>query len=143
MKTVIGNVLDYDGTIVHQCNAQTSRAMGLAKAIFDTYPEANIYNDGTRRVPGTIIIREPIVNLIGQKTPGKPKAGESAAMREAWFEQALIELADYCHEAEIEEVAFPYGIGCGLAGGNWDNYKAMIKQFERDSDVHVVVFKLQ
>ena len=30
---------------------------------------------------------------------------------------------------ELESVAFPYGIGCGLAGGNWEEYQAMLEEF--------------
>ena len=39
--------------------------------------------------------------------------------REQWFKQCLDELGkcDY-----YQNFAFPYKIGCGLAGGNWDHY---------------------
>ena len=46
--------------------------------------------------------------------------------RERWFQQCLDELGqcDSC-----QNLAFPYKIGCGLAGGNWDRYLPMIKNF--------------
>jgi hypothetical protein len=30
---------------------------------------------------------------------------------------------------DTDEIAFPYGIGCGLAGGNWKRYEEMIEEF--------------
>ena len=29
----------------------------------------------------------------------------------------------------LESIAFPYLIGCGLAGGEWNDYKAAIESF--------------
>ena len=46
--------------------------------------------------------------------------------REKWFRQCLDELGK-CDQ--YQSLAFPYKIGCGLAGGNWENYLVMINDF--------------
>jgi hypothetical protein len=56
--------------IAHQCNASHNRAYGLASGIFKKYPKANIYsgkNKTNNRELGDIIIRDKIINIIGQK----------------------------------------------------------------------------
>lgn len=58
--------------------------------------------------------------------------------RETWFGEALADLATQLKE-EKETVAFPYKIGCGLAGGNWEKYRAMIEKFDEDND-HIEVW---
>ena len=47
--------------------------------------------------------------------------------------------------AELESVAFPYLIGCGLAGGDWQSYGAMVSDFARrvgEHGVRVTIVKL-
>ena len=34
---------DDENILVHQCNCVTNHAKGLAKNVFDLYPDANIY----------------------------------------------------------------------------------------------------
>lgn len=129
-----GDLLSYSGYIVHQCNCVTNRPLGLSAQIFRKFPEANIYSDGTQRKPGQIIVRGRVVALLAQKTPGKPKATEP---REEWFLCCLNELKTFMEQNDITEIAFPYGIGCGLAGGNWDKYYQMIEEFAKDTTVYL------
>ena len=95
MRIVNGNILNADEKIiVHQINAVTTYARGLAQYIFEKYPYSNVYRE--RRIsedcdgkkiamiedisdPGTIIIRtnslnsaKPIIiGLVGQHMPGR------------------------------------------------------------------------
>jgi hypothetical protein len=112
------------------CNCRTTAAGGLAAAVFAAFPHADIYTDGTARSPGSIHIRgggvgsgdisvRGVINMLAQDLPGKPPThnGESSQQRHLWFQQCL-----HAMEAvgsELHSVAFPYGIGCGLAGGDW------------------------
>lgn len=137
---VKGNVLTYPGYIVHQCNCVTSRPMGLSEQIFKKFPDANIYRDGTPREPGEIVVRGKIIAFLAQNTPGKPKPFETAMRRESWFRACLEKLKTFLKENEITDVAFPYGIGCGLAGGNWTTYMQMIEEFAKD--FNVVIYRL-
>lgn len=44
--------------------------------------------------------------------------------RKKWFQDCL----DILDENNYTVVAMPYGIGCGLAGGKWKDYKDMIEK---------------
>jgi O-acetyl-ADP-ribose deacetylase (regulator of RNase III) len=124
--------------IVHQCNCVTRRALGLAASVFAAYPAADTY--GAPRVPGTMVVvgvtsDKPdcpryVCNLYAQRMPGRA-AFETRAMRLAWFRSALDALLAWTREHAVEVVAFPRGIGCGLAGGSWDAYEAEIACFAR------------
>lgn len=128
--------------IVHQCNCLTTGAAGLAADMFRAFPHADVYTDGSNRVPGTVDVRggkpngdgayeRGVVNLFGQFRPGKAaRAGltsDTAAIRLRWFQTALVELSE--RGAELESVAFPHLIGCGLAGGDWAAYSQLIEDF--------------
>ena len=56
--------------------------------------------------------------------------------RERWFSQCLDELGQCDH---YQNLAFPYKIGCGLAGGNWDHYLTMIRDFAVKYKKHVTL----
>ena len=123
--------MDVD-TIVHQCNATSKRSLGLASSIFKKYPSANIYSGKYKeenREVGTIIERavkdKKIINLICQKNPGKPSKGDTSEDRLRWLTECL-KLVVKCKPSSI---AFPYHMGCGLAGGNWNEVLKIIEDF--------------
>lgn len=127
------------------------KSLGLSKALFSKFPYSNVYNGSSEpRVPGTIVIRggsggqRGVVNLFGQEKPGKPTGAESRATREGWFESGLNSLIEINSTMSLGSVAFPYGIGCGLAGGTWANYEAMITAFAQQvaDDVEVTIVRL-
>ena len=56
--------------------------------------------------------------------------------REQLFQQCLEELRK-CDS--YQNLAFPYKVGFGLAGGNWDHYLPMIKNFAVKYKEHVTL----
>ena len=124
-----GDIADATETyIVHQGNCETTTAKGLARHLFQRFPKAAIvYRPGNVRVPGTIQLIDRIVTLFGQHRPGRPSRTETAAQRETWFAEGLAALTVLVRPGE--SVAFPYQIGCGLGGGDWAHYAAMIDAF--------------
>jgi len=115
---------------------------------------ANLANPWDRPDPGTVeLLRDendpshPVVACVyGQWSPGAltsaslPSAyplapgetsTETALLRERWFSMGLAQLAERVRERFHEPVtiAFPYHIGCGLAGGDWSKYSAIIAGF--------------
>lgn len=124
--------------IVHQTNCVTSGARGIAKSIFQRHPHADVYGErqktGRKGVVGTIDARggdgdrQGIIALYGQYGPGKPKASghDTARAREAGFRNGLKAIAQL---PGLKSVAFPFQIGCGLAGGDWNSYKAALEEF--------------
>ncbi|GMI33734.1 hypothetical protein TrRE_jg11320 [Triparma retinervis] len=138
---VHGDLLAHDADyIVHQCNCRTTRAMGLACSLFCSFPHADTYKVPSdlklapmppKRVPGTLTLHggpgtglRGVINLYGQDAPGK--TAETKAQRLTWFQNALQQLADV---PNLNSVAFPHGIGCGLAGGSWTQYEAALGAF--------------
>ena len=72
-----------------------------------------------------------VLSIYGQLNGGGPgEKPDSAADREAYFKNGL----DYIKTQEpgLKSIAFPEGIGCGIGGGHWPNYKTMIREFARD-----------
>lgn len=140
---VRGDLLAHDADyIVHQCNCRTTRAWGLAYSLFGSFPHADTYTLPSdpkiapmppKRVPGTLTLHggpgtglRGVVNLYGQDAPGKASTAETKAQRLTWFQDALLQLADV---PDLKSVAFPHGIGCGLAGGAWTQYEAALVAF--------------
>ena len=52
---------------------------------------------------------------------------ETPQLREQWFAACLAALAVELDRLALRRVALPHGIGCGLAGGAWPRYRAMIE----------------
>lgn len=154
--------------VVHQANCLSRGARGLAKALFDAFPEANIYQDRDEpSVPGMLLITRPgVVHLFAQFHPGGPTSAvrrqghcdiplpsladqsfqhhrrhssyhikEPASVRVHYMQSCLELLASRVLNTPLPPskpkmvLAFPHLLGCGLAGGDWDAYKAMIEAF--------------
>lgn len=153
--------------IAQQCNCVTLNAQGLAANIASKYAYADLYGKRTGRnascatlatqdAPGTCILARPppdvagpvIAHLMGQLAPGKPASAarkygvlpgtDNAKNRHEYFKSALAELAKVCLEEEWKVVAFPFRIGCGLAGGSWPDYLAMLQEFSDLVSAHGV-----
>lgn len=122
--------------IVHQTNCVSEgKAAGLAYYLFKAFPHADCYSGRVKpSIPGTIDIRgggfngRLVVNLMGQYYPGGSYdfEGDDAEDRKHYFHRCLNRLAKIDN---LESVAFPYCIGCGIAGGDWNWYLNMINKF--------------
>lgn len=155
MEIVDGSIFDSkEKYLCHQTNCVTTRAAHLSKTVFEYYPYADIY---TKRQepdkPGTIVVKGDgdshrfIVNMLGQYYPGSPRypdgKGDGTLAREEYFHKCLIALSKI---PNLESVAFPYRIGCGAAGGNWEKYQTMISNFSayvaKTQNAKVVVYRV-
>ena len=59
--------------------------------------------------------------------PGKPSRGrDSAVSRLEAFGKAIDQIAEL---PELKSIGFPYGIGCGLAGGDWNKHGRLLEDF--------------
>jgi len=156
-KVIAGDIREADEKyICHQCNSVTATAAHLAKTIFVKFPYANIYKERAgisdlpkkTEQPGMIVVRGNgvderfVIGMIGQYYPGKPKYPNSTRdgyrVRKEYFKKCLGEIAKI---NGLESVAFPYGIGCGAAGGDWGSYLVMIQEFAKTSGVKVRIYK--
>ena len=155
VSIVNGNILDYTEDnknvfICHQTNCVTKTSAGLAKSIFDKYPESNIYkNNNILRTPGVYIETKTndgktIIHLNAQNNPGKVSNKETSYQRLEWFQSCLALLSHDINNNNFinntpEIILFPYGIGCGLAGGNWDDYLKSIGIFNQTLPKHITL----
>lgn len=123
--------------IAHQINTIAKSCGGLAYQIFSKYPEANIYkftdyreigmcykdicNDGTT-----------IYHLVGQINLGLPNNDslDSYKNRLIFFKNAIVQMeldfSDY--DKCLADIAVPFKIGCGLGGGNWEDYYKILDE---------------
>ena len=113
-----------------------------------------------RPAPGSVEARHPptfpsrwptVVCLYGQWAKGPagkyerhiaPPGGgkDDARQREAWFGECLRRLGARQGAMRFASIAFPYQIGCGLAGGCWAAYEAMLRAFAAEHvDIRVVI----
>ena len=125
--------------IVHQVNCMGAMGRGLALQIKQRYP--SVYKhykmacDKYRpeellgkvqviRISDTL----SVVNLFGQLDYGTvARYTDYTAFREA-----VQKLND---RFRGETIAFPYKIGCGLAGGDWDTIQSIIAETMTDCEV--------
>ncbi len=155
----MGKIIEVDGDLVkmtdikifiHQCNCFGTMGAGIAKQIADTYPEV-AKADRTamkyftsEKIFGTVL---PVktsdgrvcINMYSQYHYGKGKQTDSEA-----FVKCLNGLVNYLNQfglnSEAIKVGFPRMIGCGLAGGNWNEIYGYIKDFSEkiNNPVYIV-----
>lgn len=154
--------------------------------LFKKYPHANTYRSASSsRIPGTISVHHPVINLYGQDFPGKELSNShKGRQRIEWFRQGLDEIdslmqtivapavgmttsGDYeqsnednidilnteekladdgtenciCSKA-IGTLYFPYQIGCGLAGGDWNTYRSILFEWSHGKPYNVHIISL-
>lgn len=124
--------------IVHLCNVTGNRS---CNSITKKFPNSNIYSGKYKvsvRKPGTVVICENVINIIGQIHPGKHNTtDDTPEMRLSFFEEALKQIKN------AKSIAFNYGIGCGIYGGKWEKYLKLIKKFsESNPDTVIAIYKI-
>ena len=156
IRYAVGDILDdaISGScdyIGHQVNCVTRGARRLAHTIFEAYPEANNYAGGNKNVLGKAMIFGRIVNLAGQYNPGAPDSDnaldgkDTRANRMRWFRSALDDFLQQARKSSsVISIALPVNIGCGLAGGNWDDYHALLVDWHaNNADVDLLLVRYE
>jgi O-acetyl-ADP-ribose deacetylase (regulator of RNase III) len=165
LTTKIGNLLEAtEDFIVQQCNCISLKPHGLSASITKKFPFADSYGirkgvsgnlaiPKDRNIPGTIAImgngqdQRFVINMFAQYSYGKPYSTlnknkqwqDSYEDRKIWFKNCLEEIS----KTKPKSLAFPYNIGCGLAGGNWKDYYSILEQFSKDNpNIKIVLYKL-
>jgi len=158
VKIISGNIIDSDAQyIAHQCNCLTTYGAGTAKAIFDKFPYSDIYKTRefcsnwrkSRDKAPSIVIRgngegeRYVINMLAQIFPGKPKFTDGidcSEKRLKYFRECLISILKI---SGLKSIAFPYGIGCNLAGGDWEKYSDMLDGFSRYVNGDVFILRIK
>lgn len=160
LQLLNGNLLEAKETfIAHQCNCISHRAAHLAKSVFDRFPYADIYDERTPNwIPppsmqmGDIVVCGNgldcrfVINMLAQMYPGSPRYPGSTRdgflARQKAFQSCLDKITLLPELDSTASVAFPYRIGCGVAGGSWTVYRRMIRVFAEKVNASVRVYKL-
>ena len=162
IKEVDGNLLTYPGlqVIGHQTNALAVMGAGIAKQIKAKWPDVfrQYYDycksfDDAHKLLGKCQVIDTndgkyVANLFGEysfcesiapyEEGGKPRHTDYDALKEC-----LHRLHTWMVLNDKKTCGLPYKIGCGLAGGNWDDvvYPMIKKEFEEDEDITLYIVK--
>ena len=143
IKVKTGDILQAEETIIaHQVNC-FGQAGGLAYHIFNKWPDAGsdyrqlvdrmrsigmqIELLGIAQLTGHQPDGKIIANLYGQYSPGQD-------FRPRMLEVALQNLT-YAAKDLGASVALPYGISCGICGGEWKSVRRIIEHTMDGVDV--------
>ena len=149
IKEVKGDLLQATENIIgHQVNCQGVMNAGLAAKIRSKYPIVferykqlvNTHNNNKEILLGTAQVinvdeNKYVANLFGQFYYGR---GQRHTDYKSLY-QALETLKKKAKKHNLT-VALPYGLGCGLAGGDWDIvWKLIDKTFK---DYEITIYKI-
>lgn len=134
LHEIEGDLLETEiQVIAQQCNCITKTGRGLALKIKRRFPWADFYSQrtepsrlGTIELRGSSLRRERyVVGMYAQWYPGRAKSRgrDTSEERHRHFQSCLNRITRL---RGLREVAFPFRIGCGMAGGEWEIYRAMI-----------------
>lgn len=148
LQFINGSLLDADTNIIaHQVNCQGVMGAGLAKQIRNKYPQVytkyhtacNTISDlsllGKVQVISTDQYR--VANLFGQRYYGHDKRYTDYDA----LTTALTKLRNYMSEHDLQTLGLPYGLGCGLAGGDWKIVYEIIRDVFTPSDILVKIYQ--
>ena len=138
VKYIKGDILNVtEGIIVQQVNCFGVMGAGLAKQIRDKWPSVyNRYQDRIYYSPnnedllGMTVWNRVDTNLFVASIFGQYDYGHGAKFT---IYPALFKGLDYVFGmAETDQIPIyiPKGLGCGLAGGNWDFVEVYIKDLD-------------
>jgi O-acetyl-ADP-ribose deacetylase (regulator of RNase III) len=148
IKIVEGNILEATEDIIgHQVNCQGVMGAGLAKQIRNKYPFAyecyKSYCDEAEN-------KKELMGSIRQVKVDDGKIIAHIFSQYGYGRNALYtdytSLGKALQHLEIkarnfeESVALPYGIGCGLAGGDWEVVYSMIETIFENYEVTLYKF---
>lgn len=129
MRCVLGDILNIrEGIIVHQVNCRRVMGAGLAKKIRELYPEH--YMDFMSMAPalGKVFTTKVEKNLYIAGIYGQDRYGRDGCYTDYdALRRGLKRIRVIAQQLELD-VYIPYGIGCGLAGGDWNIVYKMIEE---------------
>ncbi|XAK55542.1 Appr-1-p processing protein [Bacillus inaquosorum] len=156
IKIEKGNILDAtEDIIVQQVNCKGVMGAGLAKAILNKYPNVKKEYQSFRNfnlnkgltdkdllgLVNYVQVSDGkvIANVFGQVNIKKNCFDKTVYTKQEALTRGLKEVKELSEQLN-KSVAIPYGIGCGLAGGDWNIISELIDSVF--SDYNVTIYKL-
>lgn len=162
IKIVTGDITDAkEKYICHQVNCQGAMGSGVARVIYYTWPQvreqylkfARNEIDGKawaddeykKSLLGSVQMVDVspnkdgsqfVLNIFGQYNCGREE--DHCYTDYKALEEAFNKIARGLKQDEA--VAFPYGFGCGLAGGEWEMVLALMDKCFAENDVIIYKF---
>ncbi|MBQ8188282.1 MAG: macro domain-containing protein [Lachnospiraceae bacterium] len=146
IRIVVGNIVDSNETyICHQVNCQNAMGAGVAKALYEKWPLVKSeYHEfcGKHHAPVELLGAHQLVsvgddkwviNIFGQLEFGRNK-------NKVYTDYVALEKVFAAISQLDGSFAFPFGIGCGLANGDWNIVYSLIEKYFSDKDVVLYSF---
>ena len=146
IRIVVGNIVDSNETyICHQVNCQNAMGAGVAKALYEKWPLVKSeYHEfcGKHCAPVELLGAHQLVsvgddkwviNIFGQLEFGRNK-------NKVYTDYVALEKVFAAISQLDGSFAFPFGIGCGLANGDWNIVYSLIEKYFSDKDVVLYSF---
>jgi O-acetyl-ADP-ribose deacetylase (regulator of RNase III) len=152
-ENVKGDLLESDCKIIaHCCNCFHTMGGGIALSIRNKYPEAyradNKTSYGQREKLGTISHAETsdgkiVVNMYAQYSFGT----EQQHLNYGKLGECFNQIKNLIHSKFVDDIhnvtlGFPYFLGCGLAGGDWDTVKRIIHASFLPTSYRVLIYNI-
>lgn len=145
-QIIKGDLLDADASFIcHQVNCQNAMGAGIAKAIYEKWPMVKTeYHKfctavgcpekllGQVQVVPLSLSGMSVINVFGQLDFGRKR--DVVYTDYDALKQAFATINKVCRGKTI---AFPYGFGCGLAGGDWATVEKLMLQTLLDCEVKI------
>ncbi len=146
IKIIKGDLLDANAVFIcHQVNCQNVMGAGVAKALYEKWPDIKSeYHkfcaaaSDPYKLLGEIQFVPinhgdmAVINIFGQLNYGRHKGVVYTDYNA--LQKAFNEINKSCSGTAV---AFPYGFGCGLAGGNWETIERLMIEHITDCNVKV------
>lgn len=149
-----GNLLNSSAKVIgHQVNCLGVMGAGVAKAIRDKWPEVYeayaayclLHLHGKTLLghafPAATKDGHIVMNLFGQYRVRR-QAGQLVTNYDA-LDKAMQSTAYFMRSHDLGTIALPYGIGCGLGGGDWNVVWDIICRAFNDTGISVELWKLE
>lgn len=147
---------DCKNLIVHCCNDLGLMGAGVAKALFDKWPNVRseylrYFEKGTKNKLGDtqsikVESNTYVVNLIGQHGIHEDENGDPPVRYWAiskGFKTLSKKIIDYNDSSKKNVVVnIPYLMGCDLAGGKWEEIEYLINEHFIGNNIEVHVHDL-
>lgn len=146
MKVIEQDITTVDmGIVGHQCNCRGAMGSGVALAIRNKWPKAyedyRVAYEYHRLILGMSVMSEVseepplfVAHLCGQWDYGKRGIFTNYnALSDALCNMRNFQ-EDYArvYDGKVLQLYLPYGIGCGLAGGDWKKVEPIIESIMPD-----------